>query len=278
LGHLSQLKPLSKTHRLLRKSISRRELLNDSFGRAAEWCRSQGNGSRHTLTRLRQQLIDDVTRVKRVSPAALAWPIVLVGSSACHVAGLAQCGANFIREHSRTCPSKATLLGKAFPRKPIGRARADRLKRLSDLGDQLEAFGSAVDFEIFRGDLVSALAYSKSGQGGRPPFDPVMMFKILVIQAANNLSDERTEFLINDRLSFMRFLGLGLSDRVPDARTIWLFREKLTKAEAIKTLFARFDAALRVAGYIATVRCRVRPGASGLPHLPNDPVSCGRTA
>jgi len=46
-----------------------------------------------------------------------------------------------------------------------------------------------------------------------------MMFKILVIQTANNLSDERTEFLINDRLSFMRFLGLGLSDRVPDART-----------------------------------------------------------
>ena len=35
-------------------------------------------------------------------------------------------------------------------------------------------------------------------------------------------SDERAEFLINDRLSFMRFLGLGLEDRVPDARTIWL--------------------------------------------------------
>ena len=91
----------------------------------------------------------------------------------------------------------------------------DRMKRLSDLGDQLEAFGSAVDFEIFRGDLVLALAYSENGQGGRPPFDPVMMFKILVIQAANNLSDERTEFLINDRLSFMRFLGLGLSGMRP---------------------------------------------------------------
>ena len=71
---------------------------------------------------------------------------------------------------------------------------------------------------------------SDGSQGGRPPFDPVMMFKILVIQAANNLSDERREFLINDRLSFMRFLGLSLSDRVPDVRTIWLFREKLTKA------------------------------------------------
>jgi IS5 family transposase len=78
-----------------------------------------------------------------------------------------------------------------------------------------------------------------------------MMFKILVIQAANNLSDERAEFLINDRLSFMRFLGLDLTDRVPDARTIWLFREKLTRAEAIKGLFSRFDATLQARGYIA---------------------------
>ena len=77
------------------------------------------------------------------------------------------------------------------------------------------------------------------------------MFKILVIQATNNLSDERAEFLINDRLSFMRFLGLGLEDRVPDARTIWLFREKLTTAGAIKRLFEQFDAMLRQAGYIA---------------------------
>jgi hypothetical protein len=49
----------------------------------------------------------------------------------------------------------------------------------------------------------------------------------------------------------MRFLGLGLSDRVPDARTIWLFREKLTRVGAIQTLFDRFDAILQAAGYIA---------------------------
>ena len=127
----------------------------------------------------------------------------------------------------------------------------DRLKRLSDLGDQLETFRSAVDFELFRSELNAALSYMDRTEGGRPPFDPVMMFKILVIQATNNLSDERAEFLINDRLSFMRFLGLGLAERVPDARTIWLFREKLTKAGAIKTLFERFDATLRQTGYIA---------------------------
>ena len=127
----------------------------------------------------------------------------------------------------------------------------DRLKRLSDLGDQLEAFEAAVEFEAFRPELNAALTYSDGTQGGRPPFDPVMMFNILVIQTTNNLSDERAEFLINDRLSFMRFLGFGLSDRVPDARTIWLFREKLTKAGAIEPLFERFDATLRQSGYIA---------------------------
>jgi IS5 family transposase len=112
----------------------------------------------------------------------------------------------------------------------------DRLKRLSDLGDQLEAFEAAVEFEAFRPELNAALTYSDGTQGGRPPFDPVMMFKILVIRTTNNLSDERTEFLINDRLSFMRFLGFGLSDRVPDAR---MFREKLRKAGAIGPLFER---------------------------------------
>ena len=126
----------------------------------------------------------------------------------------------------------------------------DRLRRLSDIGDQLEAFATVVDFEMFRPELDAALAYSDGAKGGRPPFDPVMMFKILVIQAQNNLSDDRAEFLINDRLSFMRFLRLGLADRVPDAKTIWAFRERLTRAGAIEALFRRFDRAIREAGYI----------------------------
>ena len=127
----------------------------------------------------------------------------------------------------------------------------ERLQRLSRLGDQLEAYAKAVDFELFRSELEAALAYADGAKGGRPPFDPVMMFEILVIQAQNNLSDERAEFIINDRLSFMRFLGLSLGDRVPDATPIWLFRERLVKAGAIKRLFDRFDQAVRDAGYIA---------------------------
>ena len=93
----------------------------------------------------------------------------------------------------------------------------ERLRRLSDIGDQFEAYAAVVDFEIFRADLEAALGYADGAKGGRPPYDPVLMFKILVIQAQNGLSDDKAEFLINDRLSFMRFLGLGLSDRVPDA-------------------------------------------------------------
>ena len=55
----------------------------------------------------------------------------------------------------------------------------ERLKRVSDLGDQLLAFTAAVDFEVFRPELTRALTYSDGSQGGRPPFDPVMMFKIM---------------------------------------------------------------------------------------------------
>ncbi len=129
----------------------------------------------------------------------------------------------------------------------------ERLSRLSDLGDQLEAFSLTVDFDVFRPDLKQALAYSNDSKGGRPPFDPVLMLKILVIQTLNNLPDERTEYLINDRLSFMRFLSLALSEQVPDAKTVWLFRERLTQAGAIERLFDRFDATLHAdlrAGHI----------------------------
>ena len=78
-----------------------------------------------------------------------------------------------------------------------------------------------------------------------------MMFRIMVLQALYSLSDDQAEFQNQDRLSFMRFLGLGLGDRVPDAKTIWLFREHLTQAGAIETLFARFDSHLTKAGYLA---------------------------
>ena len=95
-----------------------------------------------------------------------------------------------------------------------------RLRELSAKGDDLEHISTLVDFEVFRLDLVRAVPRSDGTKGGRPAFDPVLMFKILLLQAMHGLSDERTEYLIKDRLSFMRFLGLGLSNTVPDANTI----------------------------------------------------------
>ena len=77
------------------------------------------------------------------------------------------------------------------------------------------------------------------------------MFKVLVLQTLDTLADDQTEDQLKDRLSFMRFVGLALEDRVPDAKTIWLYREQLTRAGAVEHLFARFDAALRDAGYLA---------------------------
>jgi IS5 family transposase len=132
----------------------------------------------------------------------------------------------------------------------------ERLKELSAKGDQLERLSAIVNFELFRPDLVQAVPRSDGSRGGRPPFDPVFMFKILILQASHSLSDERTEFLIKDRLSFMRFLGLGLADGVPDANTIWTFREALTRATlggkpAIEVLFRAYEAALTKAGFLA---------------------------
>jgi hypothetical protein len=80
----------------------------------------------------------------------------------------------------------------------------DRLKRLSDLGDQLETFRSAVDFELFRPELNAALSYTDRTEGGRPPFDPVLMFKILVIQATNNLDGSINELFSACRMTLPR--------------------------------------------------------------------------
>ncbi|HEX9070541.1 MAG TPA: transposase, partial [Pseudolabrys sp.] len=132
----------------------------------------------------------------------------------------------------------------------------ERLKQLSAKGDNLERLSAVVDFELFRADLERAVPRSDGSKGGRPAFDHVLMFKTLILQSTHNLSDERTEYLIRDRLSFMRFLRLGLGDTVPDANTIWTFREALTQARiadkpAIEVLFERFNATLAAAGFLA---------------------------
>jgi IS5 family transposase len=84
------------------------------------------------------------------------------------------------------------------------------------------------------------LSNEPKGPGGRPPYDYVMMFKIMILQRYFNLSDEQAEYQINDRMSFMRFLDLTIADDIPDSRTIWDFREKLTDLDLVDELFSLF--------------------------------------
>ncbi|MBG6143955.1 hypothetical protein IWQ51_002084 [Labrenzia sp. EL_142] len=85
----------------------------------------------------------------------------------------------------------------------------DHLERLSKDGDPLEVLSATVDFEYFRQWLVEGLGYGDGSKGERPPFDPVSMFKVLILPAQHNLSDAKTEFMIRDRLSWLRFLALN---------------------------------------------------------------------
>ena len=91
----------------------------------------------------------------------------------------------------------------------------------------------------------------KKSSAGRKPIDVMVMFRMLVLQSLYNLSDEQVEYQVRDRLSFTRFLGLGIEDRIPDATTLWLFRETLAKAGLIEKLFERFGQHLEAKGYIA---------------------------
>ncbi len=127
---------------------------------------------------------------------------------------------------------------------------SEHLERLSQHGDPLEALEATVDFEHFRGWLIEGLGYGDGSKGGRPPFDPVSMFKALILQAQHNLSDARMEFMIRDRLSWMRFLGFDPGAPTPDENTIRHFRNRLTETGALKRVMKAFDWQLQKKGYI----------------------------
>jgi IS5 family transposase len=129
-----------------------------------------------------------------------------------------------------------------------------RLAALSAKGDPLEAIDRLMPWESFRADIEAVVltpAEMKKSSAGRKPVDAIVMFRMLVLQALHNLSDEQTEYQVRDRYSFTRFLRLGIEDSIPDATTLWLFREKLAKASLIETLFERFDGYLAAQGYMA---------------------------
>ena len=121
---------------------------------------------------------------------------------------------------------------------------AQRYAGLDAKNDPLARIDEVVPWEDFRPRLEAAWrkpTEERKSPAGRKPWDAVVMFKAIVLCELYNLSDDQVEYQLRDRLSFMRFLGLGLEDKVPDAKTVWLYREQLAQAGVIETLFEDFD-------------------------------------
>lgn len=131
---------------------------------------------------------------------------------------------------------------------------SDRYASLDAKRDLLAEIDAIVPWEEFRPTLEWVWRKpdaDRKSRAGRKPMDAVVMFKTLVLGALYNLSDDQIEYQVRDRLSFMRFLGLGLEGRVPDAKTVWLYREGLAQAGVVDALFKQFDGYLARQGYIA---------------------------
>jgi len=125
-----------------------------------------------------------------------------------------------------------------------------QLAKIYALNDFLPKLHSLIDWEMFRPLLSKVRKDRDPAKGGRPSFDEVLMFKILVLKSIYNLADERIEEQIRDRISFRVFLGLThLADTVPDAKTIWLFAEQLKNLGLERELFDRFNEMLDASGF-----------------------------
>jgi len=130
----------------------------------------------------------------------------------------------------------------------------DRYMRLDDKKDPLVKLNAIIPWELFRPRLRSVWREAereRKSNAGRKPWDEIVMFKAIILCALYNLSDEQVEYQMLDRLSFTRFLGLELKDSVPDARTVWMYRDKLARAGVMEELFADFDGHLEKRGYKA---------------------------
>ncbi len=131
---------------------------------------------------------------------------------------------------------------------------ANRYAGLDAKNDPLARIDAVVPWENFRARLEAIWrkpAEERKSPAGRKPWDAVAMFKAIVLCELYNLSDDQVEYQLRDRLSFMRFVGFGLEDKVPDAKTVWLYREQLARAGMVEALFEDFDGYLEKQGYLA---------------------------
>jgi len=125
------------------------------------------------------------------------------------------------------------------------------IDRLSEIGNPLEAINKVVDFEMFRTALEAKLLNTnKKNNAGAMPYDVVMLFKIMILQRYYGLGDKQIEYQIIDRTSFKNFLGLESGDKIPDEKTVWAFRERLTKIGLVEDLYEQFRDFLESLGLI----------------------------
>ncbi|HEU0196759.1 MAG TPA: IS5 family transposase [Nevskiaceae bacterium] len=119
------------------------------------------------------------------------------------------------------------------------------------LGDPLRVLAQAVDFAALAKVIDAKLVLGDRGRGGRPPYPTEMMIRLLVLQQLYNLADDALEYQLLDRASFQRFAGLECSGRVPDAKTLWVWRERLKQQGLMDDISAAVEHQLSRAGFIA---------------------------
>lgn len=118
-------------------------------------------------------------------------------------------------------------------------------------GDPVEVLAGTFEFEGFRQLLIKWLGYSKSGKGGRRPFDPAALFKVLVVRAQHSVSAARMEFMIGDRLSWMRFFAFDVGGAMPDENAIRHCRNHLIESGMLDALMQTSEQKVREAVYLA---------------------------
>ena len=127
----------------------------------------------------------------------------------------------------------------------------ERHQKLESKKDLLKYLDEVVPWESFRPLLETIHQKARKSNAGRRPLDEVLMFKLLILQQLYNISDDELEYQVNDRLSFMRFLHLGIEEAVPDAKTVWSFRSQLKEKGLVEELFEQFGSYLKQEGYQA---------------------------
>ena len=124
----------------------------------------------------------------------------------------------------------------------------ERVSKLKNKKPVLTCLSESIPWEAFRPLLEKGYSQERKSNAGRKRIDPLILFKMLVLQQLFNLSDEEVEFQVNDRRSFEEFVGLGVMNDIPDATTVAFFRERLRKANVIDELFEMFESYLRDQG------------------------------